>query len=194
MAVYYISGCTNLVEVVSDFNTFSVNVNGVYYLTFTGSTPEGCYTIVSGDTIPTDGVLTVSSDYVTCVACGIVPTPTPTPTPSATVAVTPTPSGTAAVTPTPSGTAGVTPTPTRTPPSTPTNTPTPSATPFYSGISVNQNYEYTAAMLGSFSGGTLPPGTNVPHPEYASDLPNGETIQVVQLNAITLGGFNGLNN
>ncbi|MFN9978687.1 MAG: hypothetical protein ACK53Y_02175, partial [bacterium] len=94
----------------------------------------------------------------------------------------------------PSPTSTPTPTQTGTPNVTPSATPTPTPTPFYSGISVNQNYEYTAAMLGSFSGGTLPPGTVVPHPEYASDLNNGETIQVVQLNAITLGGFNGLNN
>lgn len=107
---------------------------------------------------------------------------TATPTPSPTV----TPSITASVTPTG--------TPTGTPPNTPTNTPTPSPTPFYSGISVNAFYEYTAAMEGSFSGGTLPPGTVVPHPEWASDLNNGGTIQVVQLNAVTLGGFNGLNN
>jgi hypothetical protein len=59
----------------------------------------------------------------------------------------------------------------------------------YTGTSVNQNYEYTAEMLGSFSGGTLPPGTQVPHPAYATE--NGIAIQ---LNAITLGGFNGLNN
>lgn len=59
----------------------------------------------------------------------------------------------------------------------------------YTGTSVNQNYEYTAGMLGSFSGGTLPPGTQVPHPAYATE--NGIAIQ---LNAITLGGFDGLNN
>jgi len=59
----------------------------------------------------------------------------------------------------------------------------------YTGTSVNQNYEYTAEMLGSFSGGTLPAGTQVPHPAYATE--NGIAIQ---LNAITLGGFNGLNN
>lgn len=58
----------------------------------------------------------------------------------------------------------------------------------YTGTSVNQFYEYTAAMEGSFSGGTLPPGTQVPHPAYATQ--NGIAIQ---LNAVTLGGFNGLN-
>lgn len=59
----------------------------------------------------------------------------------------------------------------------------------YTGTSVNQFYEYTAEMEGSFSGGTLPPGTQVPHPAYATE--NGIAIQ---LNAVTLGGFNGLNN
>lgn len=127
-------------------------------------------------------------------------TPTNSPTPNVTTTPTPTPTqtGTPNVTPTttPTNTTTNTPTPTQTgtPPATPTQTPTPSPTPFYTGISVNELYEYSADILGSFSGGTLPPGTVVPHPEYASDLQNGETIQVVQLNAITLGGLNGLNN
>jgi hypothetical protein len=59
-----------------------------------------------------------------------------------------------------------------------------------SGIGVNVQYEYTEGMLGSFSGGTLPPGTTVPHPIYTDA--NG--VPYAQLNAITLGGFNGLNN
>lgn len=131
------------------------------------------------------------------------PTPTvtssPTDTPSVTPTTTPTPSITATITASPTDTPSVTPTRTSTPtqtgtpPATPTNTPSPSPTPFFSGISVNEFYEYTAAMLGSFSGGTLPPGTDVPHPGYITEK-NGQTIQVVQLNAITLGGFNGLNN
>lgn len=58
----------------------------------------------------------------------------------------------------------------------------------YTGTSVNQFYEYTAAMEGSFSGGTLPPGTEVPHPAFPTE--NGIAIQ---LNAVLLGGFNGLN-
>jgi hypothetical protein len=59
-----------------------------------------------------------------------------------------------------------------------------------SDINVNIQYEYTAEMLGSFSGGTLPPGTVVPHPIYT----DADGVSYVQLNAITLGGFNGLNN
>ena len=117
-------------------------------------------------------------------------TPTKTPTPTQTGTPPATPNSTPAVTPTKT----TTPTQTGTPAATPTNTPTPSPTPFYTGISVNAFYEYTADMEGSFSGGTLPPNTVVPHPEWASDTRDGATIQVVQLNAVTLGGFNGLNN
>jgi len=117
-------------------------------------------------------------------------TPTKTPTPS----VTTTQTGTAGVTPTPTVTKTQTPTQTGTPNPTPTTTPTPTPTSFYSGISVNEFYEYTAEMLGSFSGGTLSSGTTVPYALYVSDTNNGETIQVVQLNAISLGGQYGLNN
>ena len=58
-------------------------------------------------------------------------------------------------------------------------------------LGVNPQYEYTADILGSFSGGTLPAGTVVPHPIFTS---NDGDRELIQLNAITLGGFNGLNN
>lgn len=61
-------------------------------------------------------------------------------------------------------------------------------------IGVNQFYQYTADMLGSFSGGTLDPGTQVPYAKWVTDAPNGGTIEVIQLNMIELGGQNGLNN
>ena len=124
------------------------------------------------------------------------PTDTPSVTPTTTTTPTVTPSITASPTDTPPVTPTSTPTPTQTgtPPSTPTNTPTPSPTPFYSGISVNEFYEYTADMLGSFSGGTLPPGTVVPYAQYVTDNNDGTTTQVTQLNAIALGGQYGLNN
>jgi Concanavalin A-like lectin/glucanases superfamily len=61
-------------------------------------------------------------------------------------------------------------------------------------IGVNQFYEYTADMLGSFSGGTLPAGTEVPYAQWATDNNDGTTKQVVQLNGIALGGQYGLNN
>jgi hypothetical protein len=121
-------------------------------------------------------------------------TPNITPTPSVTKTQTPTQTGTPSVTTTQTGTPAVTPTQTGTPNATPNATPTPTPTLFYTGISVNELYEYTAAMLGSFSGGTLPSGSTVPYALYVSDTNNGETIQVVQLNAISLGGQYGLNN
>ena len=123
-------------------------------------------------------------------------TATPTDTPSVTTTPTVTPSITASPTVTPSITASptVTKTPTGTAAVTPTNTPTPSPTPFYSGISVNAFYEYTAEMLGSFSGGTLPSGSTVPYAQYVTDNNDGTTTQVTQLNAIALGGQYGLNN
>lgn len=64
-------------------------------------------------------------------------------------------------------------------------------------LSANTQYEYTNQILGSFSGGTWEVSLgDAPHPEYNkpnSDLSyTGDTV--VQLNAITIGGFNGLNN
>jgi len=123
-------------------------------------------------------------------------TTTNTPTPSVTNTQTQTPTNTATKTPTPSitasptGTAGVTPTPTGTPASTPTSTPTPSVTIGFV-IEVNQQYQYTIGMLGSFSGGTAPSGSTVPYSVMTSE--DGDEV-IVQLNAISLGGFQGLNN
>ena len=115
-----------------------------------------------------------------------------TPTPTGTAGATPTPTGTAGATPTPTGTAGATPTPTKTPTGTPsvTPTPTPSQYPF-SGLSADSQYAYTLEILGSFSGGSADfSGANAPHPIYTDA--NG--VPYAQLNAITIGGFNGLNN
>jgi hypothetical protein len=123
-------------------------------------------------------------------------TGTNTPTPTNTSTRTPTPTNTATRTPTPSitasptGTASVTPTPTGTPASTPTSTPTPSVTLGFV-IEVNQQYEYTIGMLGNFSGGTAPEGATVPYSVMTSE--DGDE-SIVQLNAISLGGFQGLNN
>lgn len=123
-------------------------------------------------------------------------TSTNTPTPSVTNTQTQTPTNTATKTPTPSitasptGTAAVTPTPTGTPAPTPTTTPTPSVTLGFV-IEVNQQYEYTIGMLGNFSGGTAPEGATVPYSVMTSE--DGDEA-IVQLNAISLGGFQGLNN
>ena len=73
---------------------------------------------------------------------------------------------------------------------TPTSTPTPSVTLGFV-IEVNQQYEYTIGMLGNFSGGTAPEGATVPYSVMTSE--DGDE-SIVQLNAISLGGFQGLNN
>jgi hypothetical protein len=118
-------------------------------------------------------------------------TKTPTPTVTATQTQTPTNTATKTPTPTPTGTAGVTPTPTRTPASTPPNTPTPTPTFAFTGFSADQQYAYTLEILGSFSGGSADfSGAYAPHPVFTNAL--GQAVQ--QLNAITIGGFNGLNN
>ena len=123
-------------------------------------------------------------------------TGTNTPTPTNTSTTTQTPTNTATRTPTPSitasptGTASVTPTPTGTPASTPTSTPTPSVTLGFV-VEVNQQYEYTIGMLGNFSGGTAPEGATVPYSVMTSE--DGDEV-IIQLNAISLGGFQGLNN
>ena len=114
---------------------------------------------------PTNTVTQTPTDNVTD-----TPTPTPTTTPTPTVTNTPT------NTQTPTGTAAVTPTPT--------------PTLFFTGFSANEQYAYTIGILGGFSGGTAPSGAIAPHPVFTDD--NG--VPVSQLNGITLGGFNGLNN
>lgn len=58
-------------------------------------------------------------------------------------------------------------------------------------ISANTYYEYTIGMLGSFSGGTAPSGSTVPHP-VATTAEGDDAI--IDLSAVTLGGFDGLNN
>lgn len=58
--------------------------------------------------------------------------------------------------------------------------------------SANTQYEYTNDMEGNFSGGTWTSNlTPVPHP-IATSNDNVDTI--VQMNAVTIGGFDGLNN
>jgi len=147
----------------------------------------------------TPTVTTTNTPSVTKTATN-TPTPSVTTTQTGTAAITPTPTqtqtGTPAVTPTPSvtttqtGTAAITPTPTQTQTGTPAVTPTPSHTPNYV-ISADQQYAYTLEILGSFSGGSADfSGAYAPHPIFTNQL--GEAVQ--QLNAITIGGFNGLNN
>jgi hypothetical protein len=63
-----------------------------------------------------------------------------------------------------------------------------------STYSANTQYDYTVGILGNFSGGSIteggPANGVAPHPIYTDDVGN----EFVQLNAITIGGFDGLNN
>lgn len=142
LVTYLIGPCTGGASILVDFDSSNLPAdNGNYYLTFTGSTPAGCYDILGNvePATPVDRVATQSSDYGDCATCQAVPTPTPTatttqtptPTPSITATKTPTPSVTPSVTssstPTPTSTPNQT--PTTTPTVTPTNTVTPSQTP-----------------------------------------------------------------
>ena len=163
---------------------------------------EGCYTIIDNSTSTLfSPVNIVSGPWQTCVECLLNPTPTqtptntktPTPTPSITASntPTPTPSVTTSNTPTPSTTADVTPSPT----TTNTATPTPTPTPFgLTGLDVDVQYAYTADILGSFSGGTWesPPFPDQP-PHPVAWNPQNKKGVIVDLSAIRIGGFDGIN-
>ena len=119
-------------------------------------------------------------------------TPTKTPTQSVTQtptqSVTPTNTPTKSVTPTNTPTNTATNTPTGTPKSTPTPTPT-SAGEFFA----NLYYQTDGEREGSFSGGTW--NGPVPHPEAYSNIgQDGKVGTIYEMNAVKLGGFNGLNN
>jgi hypothetical protein len=124
----------------SPFTQYDVEYSGTplspspiaYFLTFTGSTPSGCYTDTGAiGSNPVDEIATVSTPFPSCVECLGSITPTPTPTNTETPTVTPTNTETPTVTPTNTETPTVTPTEseTSTPTVTPTNTETPTVTP-----------------------------------------------------------------
>jgi hypothetical protein len=123
-------------------------------------------------------------------------TPTTTVTPSITPTRTVTPTVTSSVTPTVTPTRTVTPTITPTPSITPTNTPTPSITPtpsFTPFFTIEEGTEYFMCIVcpdEGLTGFTFTP-TTVPHP-VASNAQ--ENISIVQMNAVAIGGPNGLNN
>jgi hypothetical protein len=114
------------------------------------------------------------------------PTQTKTPTPSITASNTPTPSITPTNTATPTNTSSGTPTqtPTNTPSPTPTHTPWP-----LTGYSVDNQYEYTSECCNPPTGDTSS-NTAYPHPIDTDAV----GVPFVQLNAVRIGGFNGLNN
>ena len=164
MAVRIISGCTSG-NYVADFGLLPVIGNDVYYLSFAGDTPAGCFTVgavtSSGATLV---VLTADSFANSCPDClAANPTPTPTPTVTSTPGVTPTvtPTNTTTPTVTPTKTAAATPTPSVTPTKTaavtstptPTNTITPTVTPTQTNTS-------TPAVTPSVTATRTPTPTN----------------------------------
>ena len=118
--------------------------------------------------------------------CGIIPTSTPQPT--TTLGPTSTQTPTPTTTPTPGPTSTQTPTPTTTPTATPTPTPTPTRITI---ISVNEQYATDFIDCCDVSGTTVPSDSYVPHPVWTN---NDGDVSIIQLNAVALGGFNGLNN
>jgi hypothetical protein len=111
----------------------------------------------------------------------ITPTTTVTPTKTATPTITPTITPTKTTTPTP--TTSVTPTNTQTPTITPTNTTTPTPTPTPTQTPLYQYFIVCCEIEGSID-------SYSPHPIYT----DADGVEYVQRTAITLGGFNGLNN
>lgn len=63
-----------------------------------------------------------------------------------------------------------------------------------SNINVNQQYQYSIGILGSFSGGTAPAGSVAPHPVAISITTQNTGNTVTDLTTIVIGGVNGLNN
>ena len=136
LVTYLLGPCVGGPAILVDFDSSNLpTVNGNYYLTFTGATPEGCYDIIDNAEPATgvDKVATMSTDYGDCSTCQAVVTPTPTvtSTPTDTPSVTPTPTDTPSVTATatPTDTPSVTPTQTATPTASPTDTPSVTSTP-----------------------------------------------------------------
>jgi hypothetical protein len=135
LVTYLLGPCVGGPAILVDFDSSNLpTVNGNYYLTFTGATPEGCYDIIDNAEPATgvDKVATMSTDYGDCLTTTATPTDTPSVTPTQTATPTASPTDTPSVTPTqtatPTGTPAVTPTQTATPTGTPAVTPTPSVT------------------------------------------------------------------
>jgi hypothetical protein len=110
-------------------------------------------------------------------------TPTNTQTPTITPTKTTTPTPTTSVTPTNTQTPTITPTKTTTPTVTPTNTTTPTPTQTPTQTPLYQYFIVCCEIEGSID-------SYSPHPIYT----DADGVEYVQRTAITLGGFNGLNN
>jgi hypothetical protein len=112
ITTYTISGCTNLNTLVVDLGPGFIVPGDVFYFTFSGGTPQGCYSVVGKINAPIDDGYTSSFSYGNCNDCevaNVTPTPTetsiiasPTPTPTVTeTSIIPTPTPTPSSTPIP---------------------------------------------------------------------------------------------
>ncbi len=97
ITTYTISGCTNLNTLVVDLGPGFIVPGDVFYFTFSGATPEGCYSVVGKINAPIEDAYILSFGYGNCNDCEVAqvtPTPTETsiiPTPTPTPSVTPEP-------------------------------------------------------------------------------------------------------
>jgi hypothetical protein len=173
---------------------------------YSGQTLNGSATI-TGETLSSVGIsggtytwTAFNGDYVQISAFAepevtltptptMTQTPTVTPTPTVTAEVTPTPTGTPAVTPTgtPSITPSVTATPAVTPTGTPaaTSTPTPTPTPSPTIPVFSSNTDYNVCVTCGDNTFTV----ETEHPVWTNQY--GQSV--IQMNAVELGGRNGLN-
>jgi hypothetical protein len=76
ITTYSISGCTNLNVLVIDLGPGSIIPGDVFYFTFTGATPSGCYSVIGKINDPIDDAYTTSSAYGGCNDCIDVTTTT----------------------------------------------------------------------------------------------------------------------
>jgi hypothetical protein len=118
--VISITSCDTSTTYIVNYGAFLPSIGDVFYYTFAGSTPEGCYTFDGESGLSPVDTIFNKTPYDDCLTCLSVPTPTPT------VTNTPTPTTTPTTTTTPTPT--ITPTNTKTPTVTPTNTSTPTPT------------------------------------------------------------------
>ena len=195
--------CCDIGGIIYSAKSGTDYVVGSVYITF--GPPNTCYnaTIDGPATAEVDDTVIWSPipgdcSYPECPEC---PTPTPTntqtPTITPTASVTPTntqtptitptktttPTPTTSVTPTNTQTPTITPTNTTTPTVTPTNTTTPTPTPTLTQTPLYQYFIVCCEIEGSID-------SYSPHPIYT----DADGVEYVQRTAITLGGFNGLNN
>jgi hypothetical protein len=102
ITTYTISGCTHLNTLVIDLGPGFIVPGDVFYFTFSGATPEGCYSVVGKINAPIEDAYLSSFGYGNCNDCevaNVTPTPTPTatetqPPPTPNETETPTPTGT----------------------------------------------------------------------------------------------------